>query len=127
MKYIARFFPLIVLFLICSAFTRGDTSSIEGKWFGEFTAIDHAVPFKVHFWLNNDELKGTISLSGEGSKELPLSWVMFDASTIHFELVQPSKTLVFDGVLQNGKISGDLLFSNVRGKFQLTSQKLVSL
>jgi hypothetical protein len=52
---------------------------------------------------------------------------MCESTSVHFELVRDSGTLVFDGELKDGKISGDLLYSNLRGKFQLTPENLVSL
>jgi hypothetical protein len=127
MKNLARFLAVFSLFLTLSAFTTKGAASVEGNWIGEFTAVDHSVPFKVHLWQHDGGLKGTISLSDEGSKELPLSWVMADDSSIHFELVQSSRTLVFDGVLRNGMITGDLLYSNLRGSFQLAPNNLASL
>jgi hypothetical protein len=127
MKNLTRFLGIFSFFLTLSAFTTQGVATVEGKWIGEFTAIDHSVPFKVHLWQHDGGLKGTISLMDEGFKEFPLSWVMADDSRIHFELVQSSRTLVFDGVLRNGMITGDLLYSNLRGSFQLAPNNLASL
>ncbi|HEY6953430.1 MAG TPA: hypothetical protein VI758_13560 [Bacteroidota bacterium] len=127
MKYFTRFSAVIALFFVLSAFTPNTVSPVEGLWIGEFTSVDHSVSFKVHFWQDHDGLKGNIYLSDGGSRELPLSWVMVESTSVHFELVQNSGTLVFDGILKDGKISGDLLCSNLRGKFQLTPERLVSL
>ena len=127
MKNFTRFSAVIALFFVLSAFTTSTVSTVDGLWIGEFTAVDHSVPFKVHFWQDHDGLKGNIYLSDEGAKELPLSWVMVESTSVHFELVQNSGTLVFDGILKDGKISGDLLCSNLRGKFQLAPERLVSL
>ncbi len=93
----------------------------------EYTSLDHSVPFKVHFWESDDGLRGTMDLSDADSKNLPLQWVIVEEKNIHFELVRETGTLVFDGELKNGKISGDLLFSNVRGKFQLTPASVATL
>jgi hypothetical protein len=119
MKNLTRYLAVFALFLTLSAFTTRNTSSVEGAWIGEYTGIDHSVPFKVHFWQHDGGWRGTITRPNDGSKELPLSWVMLEASSIHFELVQSSGTLVFDGVLRDGMISGDLLYSSLRGTFQL--------
>ena len=127
MKYTTRLLLLVGLFLSLSAFSTIETTSVEGTWVGEFTSIDHSVPFKVRFWQKNNELKGTVNLPDENSKDFPLSWVLVESPSVHFELVRKSGTLVFDGELKNGKISGDLLFSGLRGKFQLSPDKLVSL
>ncbi len=127
MKNMIRFAALAAILLLLSGFNTPKTTSILGTWLGEYTSLDHSVPFKVHFWEDQDGLKGTIDFSDENSKNLPLRWVMSETTSIHFELVRESGTLVFDGELKNGKISGDLLFSNVRGKFQLTPANLVSL
>jgi hypothetical protein len=127
MKDLVRFVTAAALLLTLSAFSGKVKSSIEGKWVGEYTSIDRSVPFTVHFWEKNNELKGSIDLLDGSSKERPLSWIIVESSSVHFEFVQNSRTLVFDGQLKNGKISGDLLYSSLRGKFQLTSQNLVSL
>jgi len=124
MKNLSRFLVLFGLILTLSAFTARSASTVEGIWIGEYTGIDHSEPFKVHFWQHDGTLRGTISLSDAGSKELPLSWVMIEASRVHFELVRSSGTLVFDGVLRDGMISGDLLYSNLRGTFQLAPDNL---
>jgi hypothetical protein len=127
MKNVFRVLALFTLFLTLSAFTSKSASSVEGNWIGEFTAIDQSIPFSVHFWRENDELKATINLSDKLSEELPLSWVVVEGQRIHFELVQECGTLVFDGVLKEGRISGDLICSNLRGQFQLAPQRLASL
>jgi hypothetical protein len=127
MKTLSRVLALFTLFLTLSAFTVNSYSAVEGNWFGEFTGIDQSVPFKVHFWQYDGGLKGTIHLSTEGSKELPLSWVVVEGTNIHFELVQECGTLVFDGFLKDGKISGDLICSNLRGQFQLAPERLANL
>jgi hypothetical protein len=124
MKNLSRLFFLFIIFLTLSAFKIRNASSVQGSWIGEYTGIDRSVPFKVHFWEHDSGLNGTISLSNDGSKELPLSWVMMEASRVHFELVQTSGTLVFDGVLRDGVISGDLLYSNLRGTFQLAPDNI---
>jgi hypothetical protein len=126
MKNLTRSFALVALFLTLSAFTTKNTS-VEGTWVGEFAAIDQSIPFRVHFWQENDALKGTINLPDNGSKELPLSWVVVEQSSVHFELVQDCGTLVFDGVLRDGKISGNLVCDNMRGQFQLAPANLVNL
>jgi hypothetical protein len=124
MKNLSRLLVVFTIFLTLSAFRTRSASTVEGSWVGEYTGIDRSEPFKVHFWEHDGGLKGTIRLSNEGSKELPLSWVMMEASRVHFELVQTSGTLVFDGVLRDGVISGDLLYSNLRGTFQLAPDNL---
>lgn len=126
MKNLTRFSALVALFVVLSAFTPNRVS-VEGSWIGEFTAIDQSIPIRVHFWHENDELKGTINLSDKGNKEFPLSWIVVEASTVHFELVQDCGTLVFDGILKDGKISGNLLCSNFRGQFQLAPANLANL
>jgi hypothetical protein len=127
MKNVSRVLALFTLFLALSAFTSKSVSNVEGNWIGEFTAIDQSIPFSVHFWHENDELKGTINLSNKMSKELPLSWVVVEGQSVHFELVQDCGTLVFDGVLKEGRISGNLICSNLRGQFQLAPQRLANL
>lgn len=127
MKKFAFSVGIVALALLFMGFASGTSTPIEGDWIGEFTAIDHSVPIKVHFWRHDGALKGEITLRDGNSRELPLSWVMAESTSIHFELVEPSRTLVFDGVLRNGLITGDLLYANLRGTFQLTPQKVVNL
>ncbi len=127
MKSLLLFLAIIVLGLVSAGFKPGTNSAIEGDWVGEFTGVDHAVPFKVHFWQHDGMLKGTITISDGRSTESPLSWVVVESTNIHFELVEPSRTLAFDGTLRNGLITGDLHYSNLRGTFQLAPQRLVSL
>jgi len=127
MKNVALLLASIGLLLMLTGFSSRTATTVEGDWIGEFTEIDHSAPFKVHFWQHDGTLKGTITLTNEGSVELPLSWVMAESTSIHFELVESSRTLVFDGVLRNGMITGDLLYSNLRGTFQLAPENLGSL
>lgn len=126
MKNLLRFSALVALFLTLSAFTS-NKMSVEGNWIGEFTAIDQSIPIQVHFWRENDELKGTISMSDNGTKASPLSWIVVEGQNVHFEFVQECGTLVFDGTLRDGKISGNLLCSNLRGQFQLAPLSLATL
>lgn len=127
MKNVARFIAPIALILTLSGFSSVKTTSVLGLWIGEYTSFDRSVPFKVRFWEDQDGLKGAVELQNEGSANLPLSWVMCESTSVHFELVRDSGTLVFDGELKDGRIAGDLLYSNLRGKFQLTPENLVSL
>ncbi len=127
MKNLMRCVAASALFLFLSGFQGPKASDILGTWAGEYTSLDHSVPFKVHFWENDDGLRGTMDLSDADSKNHPLQWVIVEENSIHFELVRDSGTLVFDGELKNGRISGDLLFSNVRGKFQLTPAHVATL
>ncbi len=127
MRNIARFIASAALIFAFSGFSSVKTTSLVGSWIGEYTSFDRSVPIKVHFWEDQDGLKGTIELQNEGMTNLPLSWVMHESKSVHFELVRESGTIVFDGELKDGKISGDLLYSNLRGKFQLAPENLVSL
>lgn len=127
MKNIALFLAAAGLIVTLSGFTARSTTTVEGNWIGEFTELDHSVPFRVHIWQHDGGLKGTITLSSEGHTEMPLTWVMAESTSIHFELVESARTLVFDGVLQNGMITGDLRYSNLRGTFQLAPQNLANL
>ncbi len=127
MKNLMRLIASIALIFAFSGFSPTKTSSLVGSWIGEYTSFDRSVPIKVHFWEDQDGIKGTIELQNEGMTNLPLSWVMKESTSVHFELVRDSGTLVFDGELKDGKISGDLLYSNLRGKFQLAPENLVSL
>jgi len=127
MKNITRVVGLLALSFVLSAFKAGTSAAIDGNWIGEYTSINQSVPFRVHFWQENGVQKGAITLSDKGSKDLPLSWVVVESTRVHFELVRTSGTLVFDGVLRNGVISGDLLYSNLRGSFQLAPDDLVNL
>jgi hypothetical protein len=58
---------------------------------------------------------------------LPLTWIISEPSSLHFELVRDAGTLVFDGKLEEGAITGDLLYSSLRGKFHLASEAIVSM
>jgi len=88
MKNLSRLLVVFTIFLTLSAFKTRSASTVDGSWIGEYTGIDRSVPFKVHFWQHDGGLKGSISVSNESPKELPLSWVMLEASRVHFELVQ---------------------------------------
>ena len=127
MKNMLRFIASIALILVLSGFNSMKTTSVLGTWIGEYTSLERSVPFKVHFWKDQDRMKGSIELQNEGTSSLPLSWVMVESTDVHFELVRETGTLVFDGKLKDGKILGDLLYSNLRGKFQLSPENLVSL
>ncbi len=127
MKTVLRFVASAALIVVLSGFGPTKTTTVLGTWIGEYTSLDRSVPIKVHFWEDQDGLKGTIELENEGTARQALSWVMTESTCVHFELVQESGTLVFDGELKDGKISGDLLYANLRGKFQLTPENIVSL
>ncbi len=126
MKSLLLFLGVIALGLMLTGFKPESNSAIEGEWIGEFTGIDHSVPFKVHFWRHDGALKGTITLSDGKPAEMPLSWVVVESTSVHFELVEPTRTLAFDGILRNGLITWELRYSNLRGTFQLAPQNLIS-
>ncbi len=127
MKNLWLLLAVVGLGLLLTGFKPNSNASIEGDWIGEFTAIDNSVPFRVHFWRHDGALKGTITLSDGKCTEAPLSWVVVESTSVHFELVEPTRTLAFDGVLRNGSIIGELRYSNMRGTFQLSPQSLVNL
>lgn len=127
MNNISRFLAATVVLLGLSGFSANPRMSVEGTWIGEYTSLDHSVPIRVRFWQEDEELKGTIVLPGEGTAELPLSWIILEPSSFHFELVRDSGTLVFDGKLEEGRISGDLLYSSLRGKFYLAPEAIVNM
>ncbi len=127
MKNILLLLAAMGFVLVSTGFKTDAASAFEGEWVGEFTGIDHAVPFKVHFWRHDGALKGTITLSDGKRADMALSWVVVESTSVHFELVEPARTLAFDGILRNGLITGDLRYSNLRGTFQLAQRNLVNL
>jgi hypothetical protein len=121
MKKFTSFATLLaILFLLSKTFAANPASPLEGKWLGDFKVNAKDVSFRSTFWVENDEIRGTIDLPEEGFFGLPLSWIIVDSSSIHFELVRDSGTLVFDGHLKNNIVAGDFLTKANRGTFNLT-------
>lgn len=107
------------------AFGYQSPSPVDGAWVGEFRTENGQVAITVNFWTENDVLRGRIDIPREGVSNSPLSWIMLETNNLHFELVRDSGTLVFDGTLSRGKISGDFINPKTPGSFELVRQSIV--
>jgi hypothetical protein len=114
---------LVFLFFVMTAFTPGNVSPLEGKWVGEFSGTAGSIPVQTRFWMENDELVGTMDFPQENLYGVKLSWIIIEASVVHFEVVKNNETLAFEGNLMSNQLAGQFCTKTGKGVFDLSRQK----
>jgi hypothetical protein len=103
------------------------TAPIAGLWDGEIALPGAALKIVVALTDQDGQLSGTIDIPAQGAIDLPLHDVRFDASVLHFEMLEGPQLAVFDGELQaDGTVSGTFTQSGYTGDFTLTPQPTVA-
>ncbi len=116
------FFSLLVIaiFAATTGLKPSGASQLNGNWGGEFLGTTNTVPFQIHFWTENGEIKGTIDFPQENLYGLELSWIILESQSVHFEVVKNSETLAFQGKLIENKLIGEFSTKTGRGLFDLS-------
>ncbi len=114
------FLLVIAVFAVTTGLKPSVESQLYGNWSGEFLGTSNAVPFQIHFWAENGEIKGTIDFPQEDLYGLELSWIILESQSVHFEVVKNSETLAFQGKLIENKLFGEFSTKTGRGIFDLS-------
>lgn len=92
-------------------------TAIVGAWVGEYHIKDKQVFMRIHF--RGKKIGGTIDILEEGLFDTDLTHTKIEDSHIHFELPKNAETLIFDGQIENGTISGICTQAEEKGTFSL--------
>ncbi len=114
---------LVFLFFLLTAFTTNNISPLEGKWVGEFKGTAGTVQVQTRFWTENDELVGTMDFPGENLYDLKMSFIIIEASSVHFEVVKNNEALAFEGKLISNQIVGEFSTKTGKGVFGFSRVK----
>ena len=114
---------LVFLFFVLTAFTTGNVSPLEGKWVGEFKGTAGSVQVQTRFWMENDELVGTMDFPEENLYDLKLSFIIIEASSVHFEVVKNNEALAFEGKLMSNQLVGEFSTKTGKGIFGFSREK----
>jgi hypothetical protein len=120
MRKVSFVFLLVAIFAITTGLKPAAESQLNGNWSGEFLGTTRAVPFQIHFWTENGDVKGTIDFPQEKLYGLELSWIIVESQSVHFEVVKDAETLAFQGRLIENKLFGEFSTKTGRGIFDLS-------
>jgi len=72
----------------------------------------------ITFKTESEKIKGELRTPLANNARYPLTRVSFQSPVVRFEMPRDSASLIFDGRLKDGMISGDLQQGETRGTFQ---------
>lgn len=110
---------LLVSVWIPSAYSTYIQESLDGTWVGEYQVQGKRVYINAGFKKDKEEIRAVLVAPLEDGARQPLTRVNLQSSHVHFELTKNSETLLFDGVLKDNIISGNVKQNEVSGTFQL--------
>jgi len=102
--------------LVVLAFAQ---TAIEGSWEGAIQLPSMDIGMSVNFEQSADSLNATIDIPMQGAYGLELKNVKFDDPKVYFELETSMAAAVFDGKLEDGKITGSFKQGPAKGEFYL--------
>jgi hypothetical protein len=114
---------LVFLLSAMTAFAADNVAMLQGKWVGEFQGTAGTVQVRTHFWMENDELVGTMDFPQENIYNLKLSFIIIEAASVHFEVVKNSEVLSFEGKLISNQLVGEFSTKTGRGVFGFSREK----
>lgn len=121
--WIGTLLALLLLLAACSNDTEEEeieeASSMEditGTWEGSIQVPNQPLPIIVKF----EEDGGTLSIPVQGLSDYPFSTVEFNDPDLMFDLNLQGQRIVFDGKLEDEKISGDFTQMGQTFPFELT-------
>lgn len=96
------------------------TVSLAGDWDGQISILGQELRIIAHFSEDGDAFTGTIDVPQQGAKGIPLDKISFAPPAVHFEMMPPPRTAVFDGTVQpDGSLAGSFSQSGYEGSFNL--------
>lgn len=114
---------LMILLASCSENTEdapieeaSSMQKITGTWKGSIQIPNQPLPIFVEF----EKDGGTLSIPVQGLRDFPFSTVEFNDPELVFDLNIQGQRIVFDGKLENDKISGDFTQQGQTFPFELT-------
>ncbi|MCK4594324.1 alpha/beta hydrolase, partial [bacterium] len=93
--------------------------TIDGLWEGSVSIMGMELGMTVTFATVDGELTATMDIPIQGAYDLALQNVAFDGEKVYFELDSPAGLATYDGVLEEGKITGTFTQSGMTGDFHL--------
>ena len=117
--------PIFCLFLLACGSAKkeyevtADPAPILGEWEGAILIQDIELGMIVNFARDGDTLRATMDIPEQGASNLVLEAVQFDGSKVYFELDASIGRAVYDGKLEDEKISGTFKQGMANGTFYL--------
>lgn len=102
--------------LTLSIFAFGSQVQFVGHWEG--TMVREGIPLQVSFDFTNagGQPKGTFTSLTQKAMEFPLDTLTVEGDAVHFVL---GGSIIFDGTLTDGRITGTFIDSGAKGDFTL--------
>ena len=121
--------PGVFLLLLCGFLmpSYAAQSQLDGDWVGEFKIDGKTVYVRSRFETKDGNTAATFDMPLERPRRIPLKQLNVDSSRVRFELPKASASLLFDGQLTNGTLSGEVRRDEARGAFQLVRLAPVNL
>lgn len=92
---------------------------LEGRWDGVWTRSGASLAVSFDFQRNDSSFAGQFGSTQLRVTGIPLSKIARADTVVHFELVGDRTTMVFDGALQNDRLSGSFSDGDARGTFNV--------
>src|SRR5688572_23564038 len=102
-------------------------NQLDGDWVGEFKIDGKTVYVRTRFENKGGNTAATFDMPLERPRRIALKQLRVDSSGVHFELPKESESLLFDGQLTNGTLSGEVRRAATHGTFQLVRLAPVNL
>jgi dienelactone hydrolase len=121
-KQIFFYLCFFILLSLCFRYAATQTK-IEGTWIGVVEVMGQKLDMRVHFKIEEGELKASIDFPQQGVMGMTLKEVLYEHPKISFQLETPAAVAFFEGVVEAGKISGQFKQSGIKGRFHITPGK----
>ena len=107
----------LVMFLLCGFLlpSYAAQNQLDGDWVGEFKIDGKTVYVRTRFETKAGNKAATFEMPLEKPRRIALQQLKVDSSNIHFELPKEPVSLLFDGQLTNGTLSGEIKRGAARG------------
>lgn len=117
------------LFLLCVFWmpSYAAPNQLNGDWVGEFKIDGKSVYVRTRFETKEGDPVATFDLPLERPRRIALKDLKVDSSRVRFELPKESESLLFEGQLADGTLSGEVRRGESRGTFQLVRIAPVNL
>ncbi|MDF1661627.1 MAG: serine hydrolase, partial [Planctomycetota bacterium] len=113
-----RFLALFMVMMLSPLSAYGE-EKLAGDWEGSLTAGGRVLKIEIQFFLTSRGLKALLHVPHQKARNIPLTNIIYDAPTVHFERRQGNARAVFHGELKKGTIQGTFIQGKVVGRFLL--------